>query len=123
MGRDYETKSVALLWRVGLELIVRRNFDYHSVQVAGAERIANVAAQSGVSRFVHLSHLNASHASPSKFYQAKAEGEDRVKAVFPGATIVRPAAMYGYEDRLLNNIACAFYDHFIVPQSWFCSSN
>lgn len=86
-----------------------RNFDYASVHVAGAERIASIAARSGISRLVHVSHLNASHKSKSKFYQSKAEGEERVKAVFPNATIVRPAGMYGYEDKLLNNIAGTLY--------------
>ncbi|KAJ7644048.1 NADH dehydrogenase [Roridomyces roridus] len=89
VGRDYETK----------------NFDYHSVHVAGAEKIAAVSAQCGVSQLVHVSHLNASVSSPSKFYQTKALGEERVKAVFPTATIVRPGSMYGFEDRLLNQIA------------------
>ncbi|KAF8443078.1 39kDa subunit of Ndufa9, NADH ubiquinone oxidoreductase [Boletus edulis BED1] len=89
VGRDYETK----------------NFKYADVHVAGAERIAKVAADSGVERFVHVSHLNASSDSPSAFYRTKFEGEERVKDVFPGATIVRPGAMYGYEDKLLNNMA------------------
>ena len=84
-----------------------RNFDYASVHVSGAERIASIAAQCGVSRLVHVSHLNASHESTSKFYRSKAEGEDRVKAAFPDATIVKPASMYGYEDKLLTNIAGA----------------
>jgi len=82
-----------------------RNFDYHSVHVAGAERIAKIAAECGVSNFVHVSHLNASKTSPSKFYQTKAVGEELVKAAFPSATIVRPTSMFGYEDKLLNNIA------------------
>jgi uncharacterized protein YbjT (DUF2867 family) len=82
-----------------------RNFDYHSVHVAGAERIAKIAAECGVSNFVHVSHLNASKTSPSKFYRTKAEGEELVRAAFPTATIVRPSTMFGYEDRLLNNIA------------------
>ncbi|KAI0084821.1 NADH dehydrogenase [Irpex rosettiformis] len=89
VGRDFETK----------------NFDFKSVQVDGAESIAKIAASAGVSRFIHVSHLNADKDSKSKFYQAKAEGEEKVKAAFPNATIVRPAVMYGYEDRLLNNIA------------------
>jgi len=88
VGRDYETK----------------NFDYASVHVAGAERIASIAAQCGVSRLVHVSHLNASHTSKSEFYKSKAEGEDRVKAAFPNATIIRPATMFGHEDKLLTNI-------------------
>ena len=82
-----------------------RSFDFASVQVDGAERIAKIAAQSGVPRLVHVSHLNASATSPSKFYQTKAEGEARVSASFSGATIIRPGPLYGYEDKLLNNMA------------------
>jgi NADH dehydrogenase (ubiquinone) 1 alpha subcomplex subunit 9 len=82
-----------------------RNFDYHSVHVAGAERIAKIAADCGVTNFIHVSHLNASKTSPSRFYQTKAEGEELVKAAFPTATVVRPSTMFGYEDKLLNNIA------------------
>ena len=65
-----------------------------------------------MSRLVHVSHLNAARHSTSKFYQSKAEGEEKVKAAFPGATIVRPAAMYGYEARLLNNIASTYLPFF-----------
>ncbi|KAI0693982.1 NADH dehydrogenase [Cytidiella melzeri] len=89
VGRDYETK----------------NFNFKSVHVDGAETIAKIAAAAGVPRLIHVSHLNASPTSTSKFYQAKAEGEEKVRAAFPNATIVRPAVMYGYEDRLLNNMA------------------
>jgi len=89
VGRDYETK----------------NFDFASVNVDGAERIARIAAQSGVGRFVHVSHLNASHDSTSGFYRTKAEGEEKVKAAFSDATIIRPSQMFGYEDKLLNNMA------------------
>ncbi|ETW81816.1 hypothetical protein HETIRDRAFT_475334 [Heterobasidion irregulare TC 32-1] len=89
VGREYETK----------------NFSYRDANALGPARIADISAKSGVSRFVHVSHLNAAADSPSKFYQAKAEGEALVKDAFPAATIVRPASMFGYEDKLLNNIA------------------
>lgn len=85
--------------------LLSRNFDFHSIHVAGAERIAKVAAANGVPRLVHISHLNAAHDSHSKLYRAKAEGEEKVKAAFPSATIVRPSSMFGYEDKLLNNMA------------------
>lgn len=84
---------------------MERNFDYDAVHATGAQRIARIAAESGVPRFVHVSHLNASHNSPSKFYRSKAKGDELVKEAFSAATIVRPAAMYGYEDKLLNNMA------------------
>ncbi|EGN92135.1 39kDa subunit of Ndufa9, NADH ubiquinone oxidoreductase [Serpula lacrymans var. lacrymans S7.3] len=89
VGRDYETK----------------NFDYSSVHVDGAERIAKIAAEVGVQRLVHVSHLNASSNSSSQYYRTKAEGEERVRKVFPSATIVRPASLFGYEDKFLNNMA------------------
>ncbi|KAH8104799.1 NADH dehydrogenase [Cristinia sonorae] len=89
VGRDYETK----------------NFDFNSVHVSGAERIARIAAEHGVSRLVHVSHLNASTTSTSAFYKSKALGEEKVKAAFPTATIVRPATMFGHEDKFLNNMA------------------
>jgi NADH dehydrogenase (ubiquinone) 1 alpha subcomplex subunit 9 len=81
------------------------------VNVDGAERIAKVCAEEGVPRLIQVSHLNASTSSQSKFYQTKAEGEERVKAAFPSATIFRPASMYGYEDKLLNNIASKLSNH------------
>ncbi|KAF8964206.1 NADH dehydrogenase [Flammula alnicola] len=89
VGRDFETK----------------NFDFRSANAVGPERIAKIAAECGVSQFIQVSHLDASKSSPSKFYQAKAEGEELVKAAFPTATIVRPGPMFGYEDKLLTNIA------------------
>ena len=86
-----------------------RNFTYKDVNVVGAERIARIAAQNGVSRFVHVSHLNASLDSPSVFYRTKAEGEQRVTEAFPDATIVRPGQLFGYEDRLLNKLASELF--------------
>jgi len=89
VGRDYETK----------------NFKFPEVHVEGARRIARIAHLCGVSRFVHVSHLNARHDSPSKVYRHKASGEEAVKEAFPGATVARPSWMYGHEDRLLNSVA------------------
>lgn len=82
----------------------RRNFDFNAVHAKGAATIAKVAADCGVPRFVQVSHLNASPNSTSQFYQSKYEGEQLVKEVFPDATIVRPATMFGHEDRLLNSM-------------------
>ena len=108
VGRDYETKYAHPLesHRNSLTWTLRgRNFKFPEVHVESARRIARISAMSGVSRYVHVSHLNADHKSPSKVLRHKAEGEDAVKEAFPGSTIVRPAWMYGHEDRLLNTLA------------------
>jgi len=89
VGRDFETK----------------NFDFKSANTVGPARIAKIAAECGVSQFIQVSHLDASKTSPSKYYQAKAEAEELVKEAFPTATIVRPGPMFGYEDKLLTNMA------------------
>ncbi|KAK4698928.1 NADH dehydrogenase (ubiquinone) 1 alpha subcomplex subunit 9, partial [Phenoliferia sp. Uapishka_3] len=89
VGRDFNTK----------------NFTFNDVNVSGARRIARIAHLSGVSRLIHVSHLNASPTSASAYYRTKFEGEQAVKDAFPEATIVRPGWMYGHEDRLLNTMA------------------
>lgn len=100
-----------------------RNFKYQDVHATGAATIAKVAAANGVPHFVHVSHLNASPSSKSAFYQTKAEGEKLVKEAFPNATIVRPAAMYGYEDKFFNNIhSTFFYPPFNSHSQLLCSA-
>ena len=94
-GRHYETK----------------NFSFADVHVIGAQRIAQIAENAGVSRLIHVSHLNADPNSPSSFLRSKFEGEEAVKRAFEGATIVRPGTMWGHEDRFLNQMA-------IYPYAW-----
>ncbi|RQM08328.1 hypothetical protein DH86_00003825 [Scytalidium sp. 3C] len=62
-----------------------RNFDFDDVHVEGAERIAEAVAKYDVDRF--------------------AKGEAVVRSIFPETTIVRPAPMFGFEDRLLHKLA------------------
>ncbi|GLQ35455.1 3-beta-hydroxy-Delta(5)-steroid dehydrogenase [Amylibacter marinus] len=76
-----------------------------AVQVDGAQRIAKMAQQAGVGRLVHLSALGADVHSNSRFFQTKAAGEALVKAAFRSAVIMRPAVMFGNEDRFFNRPA------------------
>jgi NADH dehydrogenase (ubiquinone) 1 alpha subcomplex subunit 9 len=84
-----------------------RNFDLEDVHVWGASRIAEAVAKYDVDRFVHVSSHSASEDSPSEFYRTKARGEQAVRSIFPETTIVRPAPLFGWEDRLLNLLASA----------------
>jgi NADH dehydrogenase (ubiquinone) 1 alpha subcomplex subunit 9 len=89
IGRDYPTK----------------NFDLEDVHVAGTERIVEAVAKYDIDRFVQVSSHSASLDSPSEFYRTKAQGEQVARSIFPETTIVRPAPMFGYEDRLLHRLA------------------
>ncbi|KAL8658944.1 MAG: hypothetical protein Q9226_000682 [Calogaya cf. arnoldii] len=82
-----------------------RSFDLEDVQVEGAERIAEAVAKYDIDRFVHMSSYNADKNSPSEFYRTKGRGEEVVRSIFPETTIVRPAPVFGFEDKLLHKLA------------------
>ncbi|KAK2628866.1 hypothetical protein QTJ16_001969 [Diplocarpon rosae] len=82
-----------------------KNFDLEDVHVEGAERIAEAVAKYDVDRFIHVSSYNANVNSPSEFFSTKARGETVVRSIFPETTIVRPAPLFGFEDRLLHKLA------------------
>ncbi|KAF3157033.1 NADH-ubiquinone oxidoreductase 40 kDa subunit [Orbilia oligospora] len=85
IGRDYETK----------------NFNFWDVHVEGTQRIVEAVAKYDIDRYIHVSSHNADLNSPSAFFRTKAEGELEARAIFPETTIVRPARVWGEEDRLL----------------------
>ncbi|KAI8818134.1 uncharacterized protein EV422DRAFT_538840 [Fimicolochytrium jonesii] len=81
-----------------------KNFTFEQVHIDGAARLARIAKEEGVSRFIHVSALNADVNSNSHFLRTKALGEQAVKAEFPDAVIVRPGILYGHEDRFYNRL-------------------
>jgi len=89
LGRDYETGR----------------YSFTDVNVEAAARVAKAAAAAGVTRLVHFSALGAAPDAPSAQLRSKAAGEAAVAAAFPGATFVRPAPVFGQEDRLLRTWA------------------
>ncbi|CAH0628980.1 unnamed protein product [Chrysodeixis includens] len=99
VGRDYETK----------------NFKYMDVHVDGPRRIARIAREMGVERFIHVSYLNGSDTPkplvlrrPSMYKISKYLGECAVREEFPMATVFRASDIYGSEDRFLRSFASKF---------------
>jgi uncharacterized protein YbjT (DUF2867 family) len=75
-----------------------RRASFHEIHVQGAVNCAEAAAACGVSRFLYLSALGVAPDAPAWSDQTKAEGEQRVVKVFPGAISVRPSLVLGPGD-------------------------
>jgi uncharacterized protein YbjT (DUF2867 family) len=94
---DIVVNLVGILFERGVQ-----RFD--AVQVEGAEAVAQASKAAGA-RLVHISAISADANSPSHYARSKAEGEQRVLAADPVATIVRPSIVFGPEDDFFNRFA------------------
>src|SRR5262245_16850854 len=95
---------------------------FEAVHVHGAETVARESVAGGIARLVHVSGIGADpdsgspyirargrgelmvqHADPdsgSPYIRARGRGELMVQQAYPGATIMRPGAMFGRGDAL-----------------------
>ena len=88
-----------------ISLYVEHGSDtFHSLHVETAGKIARIARQAGIRRFVHISGIGANTASPSPYIRSRGEGEAAVQTAFPGAVIVRAAVMFAPDDAFLTTI-------------------
>jgi NADH dehydrogenase len=78
---------------------------FEAVHVRGAENVAREAAAGGVARLVLVSGIGADPDSSSPYIRARGRGELMVRQSFPGATIVRPGAMFGPGDAVFGTLA------------------
>jgi uncharacterized protein YbjT (DUF2867 family) len=78
---------------------------FEAIHVEGAETVAREAIAAAVARLVLVSGIGADPSSSSPYIRARGRGELMVRQAFPGATIVRPGAMFGPGDALFGTIA------------------
>ncbi len=97
-GADAVVNCVGVLNELG-----KNAFD--AVQADGAERIARLAAEQGISRMVHISAIGADAESDSEYSRTKAHGEAGVLTHMPDAIILRPSVIFGTEDQFFNRFA------------------
>ena len=62
------------------------------------------ARKAGVERLVHISGIGADAQLPSPYIRARGRGEQVVRAIFGGATVIRPAVLFGLDDTFLNTL-------------------
>jgi NADH dehydrogenase len=89
--------------------------DLTALQARGAGWAAEAAAANGAGAFVYVSALGADPESDSAYAATKGEGERLVSAAFPDATLVRPAVLFGEDDKFLNLFARYIRDFPAVP--------
>ena len=78
---------------------------FAAVHEQGAKAVAEEAAAGGAARLVMVSGIGADPASQSRYIGARGHGELVVRQAFPGATTVRPGAMFGMGDALFGTVA------------------
>ncbi|GMM32212.1 hypothetical protein DAMA08_049570 [Martiniozyma asiatica (nom. inval.)] len=81
-----------------------KNFSMADANIEGTNRIAKIAKDYGVDKFIQVSTYNANPDSPSEFFATKGIAENIAREHYPDATIVRPAPMYGRNSRFLNEM-------------------
>lgn len=79
--------------------------NFQAVQNEGAARISRIAAEEGVTSFVHISAIGADENGDSLYAQSKGQGEAAVLESFPNAMILRPSVIFGPEDNFFNRFA------------------
>ena len=85
--------------------VEKAGVSFESVHVQGARTVAQEAFAAGVARLVLVSGIGADPQSPSPYIRARGRGELAARQAFPGATVVRPGAMFGPGDALFGALA------------------
>lgn len=97
-GADVVVNAVGVLSPTGAQ-----TFD--AIHTEGAGHVARAAREAGAQRLVHISAIGADKASPAKYAQTKALGEDATFAAFAQAIVLRPSIVFGQEDEFFNRFA------------------
>jgi uncharacterized protein YbjT (DUF2867 family) len=77
---------------------------FDRVHHTGPARLARLAREAGIERFVHFSAIGADPRSSSAYARTKAAGETAVRDAFPTVTMLRPSVVFGPEDQFFNRL-------------------
>ena len=78
---------------------------FEAVHHIGPARLARIAREAGVERFIQMSAIGADPRSTSAYARTKAAGETAARDAFPTTTILRPSVVFGPEDQFFNRFA------------------
>lgn len=78
---------------------------FEAIHHIGPARLARIAREAGIERFIQMSAIGADPRSTSAYARTKAAGEAAARDAFPAATILRPSVVFGPEDQFFNRFA------------------
>ncbi|HEV2303129.1 MAG TPA: complex I NDUFA9 subunit family protein [Stellaceae bacterium] len=96
-GNDQLVNCVGILVERGAQRFERIHHE-------GPARLARLAREAGIERFVHLSAIGADPRASSRYAKSKGEGEGAARDAFPTVTILRPSVVFGPEDQFFNRL-------------------
>ncbi len=93
-----------------------RNATLNETDIKGTDTLSMVAAESGVKRFVYLSHIGAAPASGYPVFKAKGIAEESIRKARLPYTIIRSSIVFGHQDHFTTTLANLLrYSPFIFP--------
>ena len=95
--------------------IEKRGATFNRIHGEGARNVASQAKQAGVERLIHISGLGADPGSDSPYVRSRGIGEGLVREAFEDVTILRPSAIFGPGDALLNKLDALARSSPIIP--------
>mmetsp|Transcript_29805 Transcript_29805/g.88470 ORF Transcript_29805/g.88470 Transcript_29805/m.88470 type:complete len:414 (-) Transcript_29805:91-1332(-) len=114
VGKYYETKAPSTKESFPY-VYMKTNFTFEQCNVDIPRTIAELCTEMQVDNLIHVSSLAANPESKSEWARTKFEGEQAVKEAFPWATVIRPAQLFGPEDKFLNWFANTAWMYPAVP--------
>ncbi|HEX3429774.1 MAG TPA: complex I NDUFA9 subunit family protein [Rhizomicrobium sp.] len=97
-GADAAVNLVGILYESASQRFQKLHAD-------AAETIAQTARAEGTGAVVHVSAIGAERNSDAIYARTKADGERRLRKIFPEAAILRPSIVFGPEDHFFNRFA------------------
>lgn len=101
IGKHYETRALANKDKFPF-FEMKTNFTLEQANVDIPRTVAELCTEMQIDNLIHVSALGASPDSSCEWSRTKHAGEMAVKEAYPWATIIRPAHIFGSEDRFLN---------------------
>ncbi|MFL2812351.1 MAG: complex I NDUFA9 subunit family protein [Paracoccaceae bacterium] len=79
-----------------------KNQKFRQIHSDTPEKLAILAKDLGVKKFIHISSIGADQKSDSNYAKSKGIGETKILDAFPNAIILRPSIVFGSEDQFFN---------------------